>query len=64
VTLAAILGATRVPGVPALTQQRLLFFGAGQANLGAAHLILQALMDEGLSQADARSRLWLFDSQV
>ncbi len=64
VTLAAILGATRLPGVPALEKQRILFFGAGQANIGAAQLIQQALMDEGFDEADAQSRLWLFDSQV
>ena len=30
VTLAALLGASRVPGVPSLDSQVFLFFGAGQ----------------------------------
>lgn len=34
--LAALLGAVQVPGVPPLTRQRWLFFGAGQVRAGAA----------------------------
>jgi hypothetical protein len=34
VTVAALLGALRLEGVPALTQQRFLFFGAGQVGAG------------------------------
>ncbi len=63
-TLAAVLGAMRLPGVPPLTQQRFLLFGAGQANIGAAQLIQHRLEQEGLSEEEAKSRLWLFDSQV
>ncbi len=32
VTLAALLGATRVPGVPPLEEQTFLFLGAGQVH--------------------------------
>ena len=63
-TLAAVLGATRLLGVPALAEQRFLLFGAGQANIGAAQLIQHRLELEGLSPEEAKSRLWLFDSQV
>ncbi|KAK9823686.1 hypothetical protein WJX72_004630 [[Myrmecia] bisecta] len=61
--LAAILGALQLPNVPALRDQRILFFGAGQANIGGARLIMQALMEEGLSQAEARQRIWFYDSK-
>ena len=63
-TLAAVLGATRLPGVPPLKQQRFLLFGAGQANIGAAQLIQHRLEAEGLSPEEAKSRIWMFDRQV
>ena len=47
-----------------LADQTFLFFGAGQANIGAAQLLTLALAQQGLSAADARSRIWLMDSQV
>ncbi|KAK9848237.1 hypothetical protein WJX84_007118 [Apatococcus fuscideae] len=62
-TLAAVLGATRLPGVPALPQQRFLLYGAGQANIGAAQLLQHRLQQQGMSPQDAKSHLWLFDSQ-
>ena len=50
--------------MPKLQDQTFLFFGAGQANIGAAQLLSLALTQEGLSQEEARSRIWLMDSQV
>lgn len=38
--LAAALGAVQVPGVPPLTDQRWLFFGAGQVRVCALPLLL------------------------
>ncbi len=64
VTLGALMGAQRLPGVPPLRQQTFLFFGAGQANLGAAQLLVRALADEGVSEEDAKRQIWLMDSQV
>jgi malate dehydrogenase (oxaloacetate-decarboxylating)(NADP+) len=46
-----------------VTQQRVLFFGAGQANIGAAELFVLALTKRGVAEADARKRVWLFDSK-
>jgi len=63
ITLAALLGATRLPGVPALPAQRVLFFGAGQSNLGGAQLFCEALKAQGLSQEEAEGRIWLMDSK-
>ena len=59
-----MLGAQRQAGVPKLQEQTFLFFGAGQANIGAAQLLTLELTQGGLSQEEARSRIWLIDSQV
>ena len=64
VTLGALMGAQRLPGVPRLRDQTFLLFGAGQANLGAAQLLIRALADGGVSKEDAKHQIWLFDSQV
>ena len=64
VTLAALLGAQRLPGVPRLRQQAFLFYGAGQASIGAARLLLEALQQEGVPVAQARRQIWLMDSQA
>ena len=61
--LSGLLGALRQRGVAPLEQQRFLFFGAGQANLGCAELLVLALKRRGLSDAEARWRIWLVDSQ-
>ncbi|KAG2444543.1 hypothetical protein HXX76_001289 [Chlamydomonas incerta] len=63
VALAALLGAERVPGVPPLQQQTFLFFGAGQANLGVAALLVSELVSRGVSEAAAREAVWLVDSR-
>ena len=41
----------------------MLFFGAGQANLGAAELLVSALADQGVLPETARNSVWLFDSK-
>jgi malate dehydrogenase (oxaloacetate-decarboxylating)(NADP+) len=46
-----------------ITRQRVLFFGAGQANIGAAELFVRALQRRGVNEAEARKRVWLFDSK-
>jgi len=62
VALAGLLGALRISG-GALSEQRLLFFGAGQAGIGIASTIVAALVSEGMSAEQARLRCWLYDSQ-
>jgi malate dehydrogenase (oxaloacetate-decarboxylating)(NADP+) len=62
VVLAGLFSALRVAG-GTLADQRLLFMGAGEAATGIADLVVSALVAEGLDEAAARSRCWLFDSQ-
>jgi len=61
VTMAGLLSALKVTHKP-LTDQKLLFFGAGEAGIGIGHLISGAMESEGLSLAEARQRCWFFDS--
>ena len=62
--MAAVLGATQYEGVPALEQQTFLLLGAGQANIGSARLLVQAMVAGGLSGAQAKHRIWMFDSKA
>lgn len=62
VTVAGILASLRVTK-RALREQRVLFFGAGQANIGAAELLVRALTEEGVDESLARSNVFLFDSK-
>jgi len=62
VTLAGLLGAIRITG-QAITDQRLLFLGAGEAGIGIADLITSAMVKEGLSPAKAKDRVWFVDSK-
>jgi malate dehydrogenase (oxaloacetate-decarboxylating) len=60
VGLAGLLAAAQAVGTP-LPQQRLVIVGAGSAGIGISEIVVQAMMSEGASQVDARSRLWLID---
>jgi malate dehydrogenase (oxaloacetate-decarboxylating)(NADP+) len=60
VTLAGLTAALQIVNAP-LTEQRILFLGAGSAGIGIANLIVSAMQLKGLSQDAARSRISLFD---
>lgn len=62
VALAGIFSALRVTGQK-LTDQKLLFLGAGEAGTGIADLFVSAAMADGLTQDEARARCWFVDSQ-
>jgi malate dehydrogenase (oxaloacetate-decarboxylating) len=62
VTLAAAMAAVAVTG-SRLSQQRIVLLGAGSAASGITSQLLTAMQAEGLSEAEARARLWLVDSQ-
>jgi malate dehydrogenase (oxaloacetate-decarboxylating)(NADP+) len=62
VALAGLYSALRLTG-GRLRDQRVLFFGAGEAGIGIGELVATALVEEGLSEGEARARLWFFDSK-
>lgn len=62
VTLAALLAACNVTGIP-LEKHRILVFGAGSAGTGISDQIVDALIRQGLSSEEAYRCFWLIDRQ-
>jgi malate dehydrogenase (oxaloacetate-decarboxylating)(NADP+) len=62
VTLAGLLSALRITGGE-VANQRVLFLGAGSAGIGIGELIVAALKNAGLPEAEARRRCWFVDSR-
>jgi malate dehydrogenase (oxaloacetate-decarboxylating)(NADP+) len=60
VCLAGLATALKIVEAP-LTEQRILFLGAGSAGIGIANLIVSAMRMKGLSEEAARSRISMFD---
>ena len=60
VAVAAVLAATRVANAP-LKDQRIAVLGAGSAGCGISEQIVQAMVHQGLSEEEARSRFYLVD---
>lgn len=55
-----LLAATQVTGMK-LRELKVAIVGAGSAGCGISNLIMQAMMEDGLSEQEARSRFYLID---
>jgi malate dehydrogenase (oxaloacetate-decarboxylating)(NADP+) len=62
VALAGIFSALRITGAR-LTDQKVLFLGAGEAATGIADLIASAMVAQGMTLEAARRTCWLVDSK-
>ena len=62
VGLSGLLSALRITGGK-LEDQRLLFYGAGQAGIGIGNTVVAALMAQGITQTRARQCCWYVDTQ-
>lgn len=62
VTLAGLLAANRLTKRP-LQDEQILFYGAGEAASGIGNLIVSAIVKQGITPEQARSRIWFVDSK-
>ena len=62
VTLAGLLASQRITK-KSLADEKILFYGAGTAGIGIAHLYIKALVEEGYTEDDAKKRCWFIDSK-
>jgi malate dehydrogenase (oxaloacetate-decarboxylating) len=60
ITTGALLAAVRATGRP-LKDQRIAMFGSGSAGIGICDLLIAAMEEEGLSEAEARQRIYAFN---
>jgi len=64
VTAAAIYSATRIPGVPALKDQKIIFIGAGSAAIGIATLLVSmAVAHGGITKKEMERNILMFDAK-
>ena len=62
VAVAGIIAAMRITGSK-LSDQKILFLGAGEAGIGIADVYVAALKEQGISEQDARKHCWFVDSK-
>ena len=62
VALAGLFASMKYLG-KSLSEQRILFAGAGEAGIGIADLYVAALAEAGISEAEARQHCWFVDSK-
>lgn len=62
VAVAGIIAAIRI-SKGKLSEQKILFLGAGEAGIGIADVFVAALKEEGMSEEEARKHCWFVDSK-
>ena len=62
VAVAGLIAAMRITGSK-LSDQKILFLGAGEAGIGIADVYVSALKEEGMDEAEARKHCWFVDSR-
>jgi malate dehydrogenase (oxaloacetate-decarboxylating)(NADP+) len=62
VAVAGVIASMQITGGN-LTDQRILFLGAGEAGIGIADVFVAALKEQGMSEDDARKKCWFVDSR-
>ncbi|MCP5092047.1 MAG: NAD-dependent malic enzyme [Gammaproteobacteria bacterium] len=62
VAVAGIIASMRITGGK-LSEQKILFLGAGEAGIGIADVFVAALKEEGMSAEEARKHCWFVDSR-
>jgi len=60
VTTATLLAAVHATGIP-LGEQTIVLFGSGSAGIGIVNLLVAAMKEEGLSEVQARKRIYAFN---
>ncbi len=60
VTTGALFAAVHATGIP-LRDQRIAMFGSGSAGVGIIALVIAAMKEQGLSEAEARQRIYAFN---
>jgi malate dehydrogenase (oxaloacetate-decarboxylating) len=60
VTTGTLLAAVNATGIP-LREQRIAMFGSGSAGVGIINLLIAAMKEQGLTDAEARQRIYAFN---
>jgi malate dehydrogenase (oxaloacetate-decarboxylating)(NADP+) len=60
IVLAGMINAVKIKGTQ-LRDEKYLFLGAGSAGIGLANLLCSAMVSEGLTLEQARSKVYMFD---